>query len=226
MKLSIIMPVYNEVKTVLDVIKKIEDLDLGNIGKELIIVDDGSTDGTKDILKDIKNHKVLFNDENQGMGSAVRTGLMHATGDIVIKQDADLEYEPESFISLIDHMQKNNLPAVYGSRFLASKHKEIPLHYFGNKALTVFTNLLYGSKLTDMETCYKLVRLDVLKSLNLKAKHFDLEPEITSKLLKKGHNIAEIPIRYNARKFEEGKKITWVDGIKAAYYLLKYRFSD
>ena len=225
MKLSIIMPVYNEQATITDVIKKIEDLKL-DIDKELIIVDDGSTDGTRELLKQVKGHKVIFHDKNKGMGAAVRTGLQHATGDIAIKQDADLEYDPESFHSLIDHMQKHDLHAVYGSRFLGSNHKEIPLHYYGNKLLTLFTNLLYGSNLTDMETCYKLIKLDVLMSLNLKAEKFDLEPEITSKLLKKGYKIEEVPINYSARKFEEGKKITWKDGMKAVFYLLKYRFSD
>ena len=220
------MPVYNEESTVLDVIKNVENLDLKSIEKELIIVDDGSTDNTKELLKKVKNHKVIFHEKNQGMGAAVRTGLQYATGDIVVKQDADLEYNPASFLDLLLYMQQNNLDAVYGSRFAKQKHKEILLHYFGNKMLTMFTNMIYGSNLTDMETCYKLIRLDVIKSLNLKAQKFDLEPEITAKLLKKGYKVGEVPINYSARKFEEGKKITWVDGVKAFYYLMKYRFSD
>ncbi len=226
MKLSIIMPVYNEESTVLDVIKKVEDLSLGGIGIELIIVDDGSTDNTGNLLKTIKKHKVIFHEKNKGMGAAVRTGLQYATGDVVIKQDADLEYNPASFQDLLTHMQANNLDAVYGSRFAKIQHKEIPLHYLGNKLLTGFTNLLYGSNLTDMETCYKLIRLDVIKSLSLKAIRFDLEPEITSKLLKKGYKLGEVPIAYTARKFDQGKKITWRDGVKAIYYLIKYRFFD
>ncbi len=226
MKLSVIMPVYNEESTVLEAIKRVEAAVIPGVEKELIIVDDGSKDKTRDILSRVKHHKIIFHEKNQGMGAAVRTGLLHASGHFVIKQDADLEYDPSNYVDLIKLMQEENLHAVYGSRFSKEKHKEISLHYFGNKLLTVCTNLIYGSNLTDMETCYKLVRLDVIKSLDLKATRFDLEPEVTAKLLKKGYNVGEVPINYSARKFKVGKKITWKDGVKALYYLLKYRFSD
>lgn len=226
MKLSIIIPVYNEEATVLELIKRVENVNISGVEKEIIIVNDGSTDNTKSLLEKIKTNYIIHHPVNKGMGHAFRTGLSIATGDYVIKQDADLEYPPENYQALLGYAISNNSDVVYGSRFLSENHKEIPLHYYGNKFLTVLTNILNGSNLTDMETCYKLIRLSIIKSLNLKAARFDLEPEITTKLLKRNYKITEVPIIYSARKFEEGKKITWVDGIKAVYYLIRYKLFD
>jgi len=227
MKLSIIIPVYNEKNTILKLIKIVENVDIGGIRKEIIIVDDGSTDGTKDILRKIKKHKVFFHSSNQGKGSAIRTGIKYVTGSIVLIQDADLEYDPNDYYKLIKPIVDNKAKVVYGSRLLGKHINMYFHHYLGNHLLTVITNLLYRSKITDMETCYKVFRRDVLFNLKLKSKGFEIEPEITAKLLKKGCRIYEVPISFtNPRKFIEGKKINYIDGIKAVYYLLKYRFTN
>lgn len=221
--LSVIIPVYNEKNTILKLLERVEGVKL-LVNKQIIIVDDFSTDGTREILSKIKNHKILFHEKNKGKGSAIRTGLEYASGDFIIIQDADLEYDPQDYKKLLKLMIEENYPAVYGSRFLNAKHKELVLNYYGNKILTFFTNLLYNSRITDMETCYKLFKSNVIKSLNLKSERFDFEPEVTAKILKKGLEIKEVPISYTFREFKEGKKITRMDGLKALYYLLKYRF--
>lgn len=233
MKLSIIIPVYNEKSTILKILEKVKNVKLG-IEKEIIIIDDYSTDGTRDILKNInqKDIKIKYHNKNKGKGSAIITGLKYVTGDYVIIQDADIEYNPEEYKQLLDFLIKNNLDAVYGSRFLNKKYKDfkeaqknfILTHYLGNKLLSLITTILYGKKITDMETCYKLIKTSIIKNLNLKAKRFDIEPEITTKLLKKHYKIKEMPISFKARDFKSGKKITWKDGLKALYYLIKYRF--
>jgi len=231
MKLSIIIPVYNEEKTILKVLDKVKKVKLNDITKEIILVDDFSTDGTKNILSELKDSslKIFFHQKNHGKGAAIRTALKHATGDIIIIQDADLEYEPEEYPKLLEPIIENETKVVYGSRLKAIR-KNIKnmykLHYIGNTVLTLMTNLLYGTKITDMETCYKVFRKEVIKDMKLKAKRFDFEPEITAKILKKGYKIKEVPINFVGRKFDEGKKITWKDGIKALYYLIKYRFVD
>lgn len=226
MELSIIIPVYNERGTILKVLNTVKNVDIGDIEKEIIVVDDGSTDGTKDLLKEIKDNdiKIFYHGKNAGKGTALRTGFKYASGDLIIIQDADLEYNPNDYVNLLKPILSKETRVVYGSRFLEANHKEIPLHYIGNKLLTLITNSLYFSKITDMETCYKVFTRDVIKKINLKAKKFDFEPEITAKILKNGYNIIEVPIEYNSRGFSQGKKITWIDGLKAIYYLIKYRF--
>jgi len=229
MKLSVIIPVYNEEKSILKVIDKVKKTKLRGIAKEIIIVDDFSSDGTRRILEKLSGLKVFFHQKNMGKGSAIRTALKHATGDIVLIQDADLEYDPKEYRKLLGPIVKGKAKVVYGSR-LASIRKNLKkmykLHYFGNLFLTVITSVLYGAKITDMETGYKVFRKEVIKNMNLKAKRFDFEPEITAKILKKGYKITEVPIDFMGRKFSEGKKITWKDGVKALYYLIKYRFVD
>jgi len=225
-KLSIIIPIYNERKTLLKLLRRIEKVKLGGIKKEIILVDDGSTDGTCDLLKKIRRHKILYHKENQGKGTAIRTGLKQATGDVILIQDADLEYCPTDYPKLLKPIVNGKAKVVYGSRYLTGTHLEIPLHWIGNKLLIFFTNFLFHSRITDMETCYKVFTRDIIKGVKLKAKKFDFEPEITAKILKKGHKINEVSIKYKCRRFDEGKKITWIDGVKALYYLIKYRFTN
>jgi len=231
MKLSIIIPVYNEENTILEVIDRVKRADIGKISKEIIVVDDFSKDKTRVILDKIKDNsiKLFFHQFNQGKGAAIRTALKHVSGDYILIQDADLEYDPSDYSKLLKPVLKSNANVVYGSRIFVIKDnlaKMYKLHYIGNVFLTFATNLLYGSRITDMETCYKLIKTDIVQGLNLKAKRFDFEPEITAKILKKGFKIVEVPITFNSRKFSDGKKITWRDGIKALLYLVKYRFSD
>lgn len=231
MKLSIIIPVYNEEKSILEAINKVKRVKLENITKEIIIIDDFSTDNTKEILTKLKDSslKIFFHQKNQGKGAAIRTALKYATGDIILIQDADLEYDPIEYEKLLKPIIENETKVVYGSRLNAIKknlQKMYKLHYLGNLFLTIMTNILYGAKITDMETGYKVFRKEVIENINLKAKRFDFEPEITAKILKKGYKITEVPINFIGRGFNEGKKITWKDGVKALYYLIKYRFTD
>ena len=231
MKLSIIIPAYNEEDTILEIIEKVKKADALNLKKEIIIVDDFSKDNTRDILLKLKDSmvKIFFHEINKGKGAAIRTGLQHATGDIILIQDADLEYNPEEYPKLLKPILEENAKVVYGSRLNVIKKnldRMYKLHYFGNVFLTFMTNILYGSKITDMETGYKVFTRNVIKNIKLRARRFDFEPEITSKILKKGYKIREVPISFSARSFHEGKKITWKDGVKALYYLVKYRISD
>jgi len=228
MKLSILIPVYNEEKTLLSIIKKVKDVNLEKIKKEIIIVDDFSKDGTKKLLKQIQDNKIriFFHSKNKGKGAAIRTALKHATGDFVINQDADLEYDPREYLKLIEVMKKNSAKVVYGSRIKNKKNKYAYLSYYlGNLFLNSFLNMIYSSNLTDFETCYKLIDRRLLQSLDLRANKFDIEPEITSKILRKGIKIYEVPIDYTPRKKEQGKKIGWKDGISALWAIIKYRFS-
>ena len=234
-KLSIIIPAYNEEKTILNVIKKVKEVKIGDVVKEIIVVDDCSQDNTKNILSKIKDKsvKILYHKKNMGKGAAIRTALEHSTGGIISIQDADLEYDPKNVVKLVQPILRGKSDVVYGSRFLGKKVSffglrkiPIPLHWIGNRGLTFITNLLYNGSITDMETGCKVFRKSVVNRMKLKAKRFDFEPEITAKILKRGYKIKEIPIDFKPRSFNEGKKITWRDGIKAAYYLLKYRFFD
>lgn len=230
-KLSILIPVYNERKTILKILEKIKKENLNGLKKEIVMVDDFSTDGTRGILKRINNTsiKVYYHSRNQGKGAAVRTAISNSSGDILLVQDADLEYDPKEYEKLLKPIMQNKADVVYGTRLEAIRKnlkKMYKLHYLGNLFLTSITNLLYNAKISDMETGFKVFRRNVIRGMNLKSKGFDFEPEITSKILKRGYKIHEVPIGFAGRKFDEGKKITWKDGVKAAYYLVKYRFMD
>jgi len=225
MKLSIIIPVFNEEKTIVDVFNRVKKVKIG-MDKEIIIVDDCSKDNTKEELKKIKDAKIFFHDVNQGKGAAIRTGLQHVTGDVVMIQDADLEYDINEYPKLLDPIKNNEADVVYGSRFMGKHKPKYWTYYMGNKFLTLLTNLLYGSSITDMETCYKVMKADIIKGIKLRARRFDFEPEITAKLMKKRIRILEVPISYECRDFDEGKKISWKDGVKAIYYLMRYRLFD
>jgi glycosyltransferase involved in cell wall biosynthesis len=221
--LSVIMPVYNERGTIREIVRRVMDLP---VDKELIIVDDGSTDGTRDVLSSLSsaNIKILFHDKNKGKGAAIRTGIAEAAGEFTVIQDADLEYDPNDYLSLLEPAFSGEANVVYGSRFRGEYSDFSTLHWWGNKFLTFAANLIYGSRLSDVETCYKLFRTSILRSIKLRAERFDFEPEVTAKLLRKGIRIAEVPISYTGRKFTEGKKITWRDGFSALRTLIKYRF--
>jgi len=229
--LSILMPVYNEANTIYEIIKRVETVDLGDVQKELIIVDDASKDGTREILDDLRKvtpHKIYFHAQNMGKGAALRTALTYAMGDIIVIQDADLEYDPAEYAELIVPILKGRADVVYGSRLSGGKVARAFnfWHLVGNKLLTFITNVLYNSILSDMETCYKVFRADVIKNLQIKSNRFDFEPEITAKILKRKHKLYEMPISYYGRDFSEGKKITWRDGFAAVWALIKYRFMD
>ncbi len=233
MKLSIIMPVFNERKTIKEILARVASVKLDGIEKEIAVVDDFSTDGTREELQKSKGIKLILHERNLGKGSAIRTGLQNATGDIIIFQDADSEYDPNDYAKLIDPILKGKASVVYGSRFMGKGIRDVgkgkvilPTHFVGNKLLTLMTNIFYGQKLTDMETGYKVFKSEVIKSLQFTSNRFDMEPEITAKLLKKKIKILEVPISYSARDFSQGKKITWKDGVKAAWCLLKFRFKN
>ncbi len=225
MRLSVVVPVYNECKTVDRVLKRI--LEVG-LDKEVIVVDDGSTDGTREILtaKHEDEFRLILHESNLGKGASLRTGFALATGDFVIVQDADLEYDPTDYKKLLDLAKKHDAVAVYGSRLLVRQPSMSLRHFVGNSLLTGLTNLLYGSQLTDMETCYKLVKRETLQQLSIVSNGFDVEPELTAKLLKQGIEIREVPISYSGRSFAEGKKISWLDFLFAVWTLVRFRLSD
>jgi len=228
MKLSIIVPVYNERNTIQEILRRVRAVDLGEISKEIVVVDDGSTDGTRDILKleEDSTTRVMKHDVNQGKGAAIRTALPNATGDMIVIQDADLEYDPDDYRVLIAPILKKKALVVYGSRFTGEHRNMFFLHLLGNKFLSLVTNVLYNTTLTDMETCYKMFAREAIEGVRVKSNRFDFEPEITAKMLKKKIRIYEVPISYAGREYEEGKKITWRDGFRALYTLVKYRFVD
>jgi glycosyltransferase involved in cell wall biosynthesis len=227
MKLSVVIPVYNERDTVLEIIDRVRSVDLP---KEIILVDDFSTDGTRAILQGLPaddDLKIIFQPENRGKGAALRRGFEAVTGDIVVIQDADLEYDPAEYHELIRPILANKADVVYGSRFLSGPHRVLLFwHSVGNKILTTLSNMLTDLNLTDMETCYKVFRADVLKKIRLRENRFGFEPEFTAKIARARCRIYEIPISYSGRDYSEGKKIGWKDGVAAIYFILKYRFRD
>lgn len=228
-KVSILIPVYNEINTLLLLLEKVEAASFCGLEKEIILVDDCSSDGTKDILKNLETkYKVLYHKINQGKGAALRTGFSAVTGDIAVIQDADLEYDPNDYDGVINLILNEGADVAYGSRFLNLNESKtvVKVNFFANKMLTLMTNILFGAKLTDMETCYKAFKTEFIKDIKIKSDRFDFEPEITAKVLKKKAKLKEAPIKYCGRTFEEGKKITWKDGVHAILALVKFRFTD
>lgn len=226
MKLSVIIPAYNEKNTVLELLRRVEAVPL-SLDKEIIVVDDFSTDGTREALGGLgrPDIKVLFHAKNMGKGSALRTGFSEATGDIVLIQDADLEYDPAEYPGLLAPILDGRADVVYGSRFLGGPHRVLFFwHSVGNRFLTNLSNILTNLNLTDMETCYKVFRRDVLRKMTLKSRRFGFEPEVTVKVAKLKCRIYEVPISYSGRDYAEGKKITWKDGLAALWHILRYRF--
>jgi len=224
--LSVVMPVYNERETVEEMIRRVLAVPLRT---QLIVVDDCSTDGTRDVLlglsKDL-GFTLLLQTANAGKGSALRRGFEAVRGDLVVIQDADLEYSPEEFPQLIELICEGRADVVYGSRFLGRHRVFMFTHYAGNRFLTLVTNVLYNTMLSDMETCYKVMRTEVLRSMRLESDGFGIEPELTAKIFKRGYRVYEVPITYDGRGYEEGKKITWRDGVVALWVLVKYRFTE
>ncbi len=224
--LSVVMPVFNERATIEEIISRVLRVP---IRTELIVVDDGSTDGTRDVLQTLQRERgfqLVLQPRNQGKGAALRRGFQDVTGDLVVIQDADLEYSPEEYPGLIELICQGRADVVYGSRFLGRHRVFLFTHYLGNRLLTLLTNVLYNTMLSDMETCYKVMRTEVLRSMTLKSNSFGIEPEITAKIFKRGYRVYEVPITYDGRSYDEGKKITWRDGVVALWVLLKYRFTE
>jgi glycosyltransferase involved in cell wall biosynthesis len=226
-KLSVIVPVYDERNTVVEIVRRMRAVELP-VELEIVIVDDGSTDGTRDVLRQIADStvRVIMHDRNQGKGAAIRSGLQQVTGDLVLVQDADLEYDPEDWPKLLNPVLRGKAKVVYGSRFTGERRNMLVLHWIGNRFLSLVTNVLYNTTLSDMETCYKLFDRTVLDGITLRAMRFEFEPEVTAKVLRQGIRIYEVPISYTGREFDEGKKITWRDGFVALWTLVKYRFVD
>ena len=227
MKLSVIIPVYNEVESIETILTRVYDTKLTH---EIIVVDDGSKDGTRDKLKTLdgkKNVRVILHEKNQGKGAAVRTGMAAAQGDILLIQDADLEYDPRDYPELLKPIQEGLADVVYGSRFLGRAHRVTMFwHMLANKSLTLMTNILYDTILTDMETGYKVFKHEVIEGMTIRANSFNFEPEFTAKILKRKYRIFEVPITFNPRDYSQGKKIKLHDAFEAIWALIKYRFVD
>ena len=226
--LSIIIPSYNEKDTIEEIIRRVKAVSLLGLEKEIIVVDDGSKDGTRGILKNLSGVRVVFHDHNQGKGGAVKTGFKVATGDIVLIQDADLEYDPEDYKKLLTPILSGNADVVYGSRFAGGDPHRVlyVFHYAGNRFLTLLSNLLTGLNLSDMETCYKAFRREVVDSFKnkIKARRFGIEPELTARVARGGWRVYEVGIAYYGRTYEEGKKISWKDGLAAIWHIVYYNF--
>lgn len=228
--LSVLIPVYNEVATLVKILERVRAVD---IKKEVVLVDDGSKDGTRDLLaKEIEGKypdvKVYYHDVNRGKGAALRTAIGYATGDILLVQDADLEYDPREYHTLLAPILDGRADVVFGSRFIGGGAHRVHFfwHRMGNGLLTLLSNMLTNLNLTDMEVCYKVFKAEALKSINLKSNRFDFEPEITAKVARKRYRIYEVPISYSGRDYEEGKKIGWRDGVQAIWTIIKYKFVD
>lgn len=228
MKLSVVIPVYNEKNTIETLVKKVEEAVTPGWEKEIVLVEDSSTDGTRDMLKQYESrHKVIYHEKNQGKGAALRTGFQSATGDYVLVQDADLEYDPEEYPALLAPVTKFGADVVYGSRFMGeSAHRVVYYwHYLGNRFLTTLSNMFTNLNLTDMETCYKLFKREIIQKIRLDQDRFGFDPEVTAKVARiKPIKIFEVGISYNGRTYAEGKKITWKDGIRVVYCIVKYAF--
>ena len=227
MKISVVMPVYNEIQTITEIITRVQNVQLE---KELIIVDDFSTDGTREYLQtlDAENIRIFFHEQNSGKGAALQTGFQHVTGDVVVVQDADLEYNPEEYFLLLKPILDNRADVVYGSRFLTGSERRVLLfwHSLGNKFLTFLSNMITDLNLSDMETCYKMFKADILKEIRIEQNRFGFEPEFTVKIARKNYRIYEVGISYSGRDYSEGKKIGWKDGVAVLWCLLKYRFFE
>ena len=223
---SVVMPAYNERDTIEEIVRRVLAVPLRI---ELIVVDDASTDGTRERLQTLQRElgfTLLLQPRNGGKGSALRSGFVRVTGDIVVIQDADLEYSPEEYPALLELICDGRADVVYGSRFLGRHRVFLFTHYLGNKLLTLVTNVLYNTILSDMETCFKVMRTEVLRSFTLRSNGFGIEPELTAKIFKRGYRVYEMPITYEGRGYAEGKKITWRDGLVALWVLVKYRFTE
>jgi len=226
-KLTVIIPVFNEEKTLEEIVRRVQEARFP-LEKEILIVNDASTDGTAKLLEGMEggNIRVFHHPVNRGKGAGIRTAQPHCTGDLVIVQDADLEYYPEEYELLAAPILDGRADVTYGTRFLGTHRVFLFWHYMGNLFLTFLTNLLYNTMLSDMETCFKMCRREIFQSMHLTANRFGFEPEFTAKIFKRGYKVYEVPISYNGRGYEEGKKITWKDGVAALWFLLKFRFTD
>jgi glycosyltransferase involved in cell wall biosynthesis len=224
--LSVIVPVYNERTTLSEILRRMRAVDLP-MDREIIVVDDGSTDGSDKVLSHMEDStvRVLRHGGNKGKGAAIRTGLEVARGDLLLVQDADLEYDPEDWPKLLAPMLRGKADVVYGSRFTGERKNMLFWHWVGNRLLSLITNVLFNTTISDMETCYKLFDRKVLDGITVESNRFEFEPEITAKVLRRGYRIYEVPISYSGREFDEGKKITWRDGFGALATLIKYRFA-
>ena len=224
--LSVVVPVYNECHTIEEILRRVVAVPLR---LDVAVVDDCSTDGTREILQRLQpelGFTLVLQERNQGKGAALRRGFAEVAGDLVVVQDADLEYSPEEYPQLIDLICSGRADVVYGSRFLGRHRVFMFTHYLGNRLLTLVTNVLYNTMLTDMETCYKVMRVEVLRSMTLRSNGFGIEPELTAKIFKRQYRVYEIPITYDGRGYEQGKKITWRDGLVALWVLIRYRFAE
>lgn len=227
MKITVVMPVFNEVNTIGEILDRVKQT---GVVDEIIVVDDCSLDGTREVLEKKKGEDglvVLFHDRNMGKGAALRTGFHEVSGDVVIIQDADLEYDPNEYPRLLGPIRDGRADVVYGSRFLGGPHRVLFFwHYVGNKLLTLLSNMFTNLNLTDMETCYKVFKTPVIRGLNIRSNRFGVEPELTAKVARRGHVIYELPISYSGRDYSQGKKITWKDGLVALYSIIRFRFFD
>ena len=227
-KLSIVIPIYNEAEHLEEILRQIEVVDIG-MEKELILVDDCSTDGTRDILEKLQDSqdnsaKIFYHEINRGKGATLRTGFQHITGDITLIQDADLEYDPQDYPKLLKPILDNEANVVYGSRFMEGRQQGLLRSYLANRFLTSLSNFVNGTNITDMETCYKVIKSDILKDITLRSDRFGFEPEITAKLAKRKCKIVDVPISYRGRDYHEGKTVSWKDGVAAIFHIIRFRF--